>query len=538
MKRLSAFLLALVTILGICMTTGCGKSTESTAETSRQTAAENNHPAETTASAAESITSTTASDLPGDNTQTSSHTESSDAAETDDILENWNGQTKLPGYENVDFRGAEFLIAGYEGASDGFDTVREVYATESDGIAVAVRQRNDYIQRLYHCVISWKGSTDPAGLVSAEVTSGKQTIDLYCAKYATGNSATYMPNYNLHSLGIDITQPWWDQNYVNTYNIKNSAGQDCLYSIVGDFCFATNSLTHALIFNKNVYATAVEGKLNMDIYELVRTGKWTMDRLADMAKSAATEVSGNDTLSYHEGDILGWLTTGHGTHGLQAASNLPLMETVNGRFEYSLSKNAAQWVGIVDKAQEMWSLPAHEVVSYSQGVAALISGQTLFYSDIISKLEESAIVEAGVALGLAPYPKYSETQERYMHYVDNHLPVYMVPNSITALDEMGDFFTVYAAHSTAIVRPAWIDAYAYDYCGDSESGEMLNDYILPNRSFDPGYLVFTGLEGDISAQISSTKNNVVAIIEKRSKDYTGANNKIDEWIALVDDNLS
>ena len=227
-------------------------------------------------------------------------------------------------------------------------------------------------------------------------------------------------------------------------------------------------------------------------------------------------------------------TTTHATHGLHTASGLPMITTVNGAMKFNMPDSAAQWTSIIDKAIEVWALPEHDTTGYNDGQAALVSGNTLFYSDIIQKLEEDTLKNSDTAIGLVPYPKYSESQENYAHYVDNHLMVYMVPTSVVNIEAMGDFFTVYAAHSTALVRPVWIDAYSYDYCGDADSAEMLQ-IILDTRTYDPAYLVFT-LEGEISQQISSGKNNVTRLIDKRYDSIAGAGGSIEEFIKKISQN--
>ena len=527
MKRLLASVLALAMVLGVCLLAGC-----------------NNEPADTTTKKPDTVETTTGKQndgtteptQSGDN-QTTAGGETVETTESsDDIIEPevFDGTGRLPGYEDVDFRGDEFIIAGYAECADGFNSDREVYSEDTDAIAVAAKERNLYVQNLYNCTITFNGSESPGSLVSNEVTSGKQTIDLYCMKYSVGTSATSGSNYNLYTLGMDLTADWWDQNYVNTYTIKNSSGIDTLYSIVGDFTFSASSLAHALMFNKNLYETAVVQGLGYDIYQLVRDGKWTMDIFIEMVKKAANDVSGNQTIKYSEGDIVGWATTTHATHGLHTASGLPMIVNENGALKFVMRESAAQWDTIISKAIEVWALPEHDTTGYGNGQAALVSGNTLFYSDIIQKLEESTLKDSDTAVGLVPYPKYSETQENYAHYVDNHLMVYMVPTSVVDIEGMGDFFTVYAAHSTALVRPVWIDAYSYDYCGDADSAEMLN-IILDTRTYDPGYLIFS-LEGEISQQISAGKNNITKLIDKRYDSIAGAGGSIEEFVKKIDTN--
>ncbi len=525
MKRLLASVLALAMVLGVCLFAGCDDKPADTT-TKKPDTVETTTGDKTTTEPTNPIDTTTNGDEPTDTT-----TEPDGPIEP----EKWIGQTRLPGYEDIDFRGKTFVIAGYTGSADGFDNVREIYSEDTDSIAVAVKERNGFIQQLYNCTIEVNGSDSPGGLVSAEVTSGKHTIDIYASKYSVGQSATSGNNYNLYSLGIDFTQDWWDQNYVNTNTVKNSAGIDTLYSIVGDFAFSASSLTHAIMFNKNVYETKIAQELGYDIYQLVRDGEWTMDIFIEMIKKGATDVSGNQAFAYSEGDVIGWATTNHATHGLHVASGLPMISTANGTMTFAMNADKSTWSNIIDKAIEVWALPEHDNCGYSNGQQAIVSGNTLFYSDIIAKLEETTLRDSDTAVGLVPYPKYSTSQANYAHYVDNHIMTYSVPTSVVEIEELGDFFTVYAAHTTAIVRPAWIDAYAYEYCGDADSGEML-EIILNSRSYDPGYLIFSSFEGEISQQIDSGKNNITKLIDRRYESIAGPGGSIEQHIKGISDN--
>lgn len=524
MKRLLASVLALAMVLGVCLMAGCGNDdTPATTTTKKDTPVatttgnndnqttepngNNDNPAATTTAGGEDVVTTTEAPV-----------------ETE-----WEGYTKVPGMENITFRGKKFVIAGYQDCADGFNSIREVYSEDTDAIAVAARERNAMVEALYDCTIEFNGSDAPGTLVNNEVTSGKKTIDIYTSKYAVGY---YKNTYNLYTLGMDLTAEWWDQNYVAANTMKNNSGADTLFGIVGDFALSAASLTHAIMFNKNVYETSVVQKTGYDIYQLVRDGEWTMDIFIEMIKAGANDVSGNQTIDYSEGDIVGWATTTHATHGLHIASGLSIISTENGVMKFNVQNDVAQWDTVIDKAIEVWALPEHDNTGYSDGQTAIVSGKALFYSDIIQKLEESTLKDSDTAVGLVPYPKYSSTQENYSHYVDNHLMTYHVPTSVSEIEEVGDFFEVYAAHSTAIVRPAWIDAYAYEYCGDADSGEML-DIILDTRSYDPGYLVFSTIEGEISNMISSGKNNVTKWVDKRAASIAGAGGLIEERVKAI-----
>ena len=86
---------------------------------------------------------------------------------------------------------------------------------------------------------------------------------------------------------------------------------------MGDFCLSAFAATHAIIYNKNVLANA---QITENVYELVRNREWTMDKFAEMIRASAKDASGNSSISFKEGDILGWARTGHASHGLHTAS--------------------------------------------------------------------------------------------------------------------------------------------------------------------------------------------------------------------------
>jgi len=440
------------------------------------------------------------------------------------------GYEKMPGYEDVTFGGATFTLVGCDGEADGFNSAKEIYSEESDAISVAVRDRNATIEDLYDCTIKGVASATPSGDAMTEVTSNQHTIDIFTHHYTITGMATDGKCYNLKDLGsreIDFSQPWWDQKYVDSYTIKNGSGKETLYSIVGDFALTTFDCTHAIVYNKTVYENTDE-IANIDIYQLVKDKKWTMDQFMFMIKEAASDSNGDSTWKSADGDVMGWIRTGHATHGLHVASGLSIFKTVNGAFTYELDKNTESWVKAVDKGIEVWSLPQGETLSYSDIPATIAGGKALFASEILGS-SLGNLKDLDCEIGLLPYPLHSETQDNYAHYVDNHVYSYSVPTSVDEIENVGDFFAIYAYHSRYIVRPAYINTYAFEYCSDAQSADML-DIILSTMTYDPGYLSST-LESDVSNCITNGKNNIAKIATARL-------NTANEWITKFMDGIN
>ena len=513
MKRFLALALSMLMILGVLLMAGCNTNTPSSTTTgSKNTSGTNG-----TTAGADNTDGTT--DTTTENTEPAGPT----------------GYEKLAGYEDINFGGRVFKIVGADGEAvgDGFDSAKEIYSEESDAISVAVKSRNSIIEQLYGCKIQGVASASPAGDANTEVTSNQHSIDLYTHHYAISGTATGGKAYNLMEYGTrnqgDFSNIWWDQQYVNSYTVKNSAGKDTLYSIVGDFALTTFDCTHAIVYNKTVFQN--ETKINhLDLYQLVRDKKWTMDQFMFCVKNATHDVDGNSTIDATKGDIAGWIRTGHATHGLHVASGLSILKTTNGTITFDVANNADTWVNVIAKAIEVWAMPEGQTMSYTDIPEAIGGGYALFASEILgSSLGNLKDLENCDPIGLLPYPLYSETQENYAHYVDNHVYSYSIPTSVPDPDTVVDFFNIYAYHSTYIVRPAYISVYAYDYCADQESGEML-DIILSTMTYDPGYLAAT-FESDLSNMITNGKNNVAQFANKKA---ANANSWIADFIAGID----
>ena len=503
MKRFLALALSVLMILCVLLMAGCNGNTDDTPTTGNK----------------KPVSSTT--DPNGGEDTTGGGTSSSTT----------DPYSKLPGYEDISFGGRTFVLVGADGESDGFNSAKEIYSEESDAISVAVRERNDLIEAYYDCTIKGLSVASPSESASADINGNQHTIDIYTHHYAISGVATAGNVYNLKEIGsrsIDFTKGWWDQQYVNSYTIKNSAGKETLYSIVGDFALTTYDCTHALVYNKTVYQN--ESSINnIDVYQLVRDKKWTVDQFQTMVKAVAKDNGGGPEIDATAGDVSGWIRTIHASHGLHTASGLSIMKTTNGAFTFEVDKNTESWTNVINKAIELWAMPESQTMGYTSIPDAIAGGYALFASEILGS-SLGNLKDYDVEIGLLPYPLYSETQENYAHYVDNHVYSYSIPTSVKDPDNVADFLAIYAFHSQ-IVREAYINVYAYDYCSDPESAEML-DIILDTMTYDPGYLS-ANLEGDLSNMIDTGKNSVAQYAQRKA---SAASTWITDFINGIDDN--
>ena len=517
MKRFLALALSFLMLLGMLLMAGCDNTDEDTTTKPQSSSSSTPKTEESTSSSSDNggeDNTTSSSDNGGEENTTSS----SDSDVVDPPF-NPDNPTKMPGYLDIDFGGRTFVIVGNHGDDDGHDAATEIYMDEEDAddqdnpISLAVDQRNQLIETLYNCTIKGAKADSPAGDASKNVlVDGTDQIDLFNAKYSSTALATSGNNYNLLTLGskeIDFTQPWFDQEYVKTYTNKDSSGADKLYSILGDFALTSFDCAHALIYNKTVYQNTEEIR-DIDIYQLVRDHKWTLDRFMEMVNYAAVDNAVPGTYKVGDGDIVGWLRTEHATHGLHVASGLKILSNENGTFAFEVLKNLASWTPVLERAAAAWADVKTETISYSQIPTAVAAGQTLFASEILrSALHGIDALEGAedVSIDLLPYPVFNEG-DNYYHYVDNHFSSYAVPLHVEDVEEVGDFLAIFAYYSKHIVRPAYVNYYTLQVLGDEESAEMF-EIVLDTRTYDAGY-TGASLEGEISGFIKNNKPQTIS----------------------------
>ncbi len=87
------------------------------------------------------------------------------------------------------------------------------------------------------------------------------------------------------TLGINLTQPWWYQGYV-----ENMTVGDSLYMATGSATLTILENMGVIFFNKQMIA---DNDLP-DPYELVNSGKWTLDAVMEGAKAVTSDLNQNN----------------------------------------------------------------------------------------------------------------------------------------------------------------------------------------------------------------------------------------------------
>lgn len=502
MKRILTLLLAIAMLTAVCVfAISCGED----------------KPSDTTTASSKSTTSATTQGTSGSSqssggTETSATQGGSETTSTQgggDDFDSWTGRTKMPGMLDVDFGGKTFLLcANNDTADDRWFNPKEIWVESltNDAINDAVYERNQIMSELYNCTIAVDDGGWDNGF-NADLSAGTGKYIATSAEYTNGSSGQY---YNVLNLDIDWEQPWWNQNVIRDITCK-----DKLYVFAGDFALNDFRATWIMFYNKDVYDQNLAS--SYDIYKLVDDHKWTVDKLLEMAQKVLKDTDGDQEYKFSEGanaDILGMITTAHNYMGLYySCGERTISKDDNGNMICSIT-STGKGSDVIDKVRTLTTNSAYLVEGYTNVQKAMENATTLFAGEVMDVLERMVSAES-LRVGVVPQPLYDENQTEYTTYVQNRSSLYMIPTGYADMEEIADFFTLYAAHSSKIVRPAFINAYKYTYASDEDSARMI-DLILQNRVYDPGYLYsFSSFVGLLESLMSPTGANNFASAANR-----------------------
>ena len=187
-----------------------------------------------------------------------------------------------------DFEGYTFNIFNSNPESNNWFTTVHVTAAEDSGDSIpsAIFNRNIAVEdRLNIHIVETEQTVDQ---IKNTTIAGDGSFDMSLmqgsAVLSQAQSGYLM---DLHTMPYqNFDKPYWDHNAVEQLSIGGK-----LYMGVGDFLTTQIDETCCMYFNK---ALITNHDLE-DPYDLVHNGKWTLDKLAEMATVSGNDVDGNGT---------------------------------------------------------------------------------------------------------------------------------------------------------------------------------------------------------------------------------------------------
>ena len=382
--------------------------------------------------------------------------------------------------QDVNFDGMTFTLIGRGG---GNFPIKDEETGDIGSDAVYHRQRDleDIFGISWEPVITEIGP-DTADQVINEVMAGGDSYDLANGSTQTVgqpllNAGVIMNVSNLEH--VDMSREWWIEAMQTDYAIK---GQTFFLTgpiVVNNYCDTT-----CMLFNKTV--TELYGIDDAELYQTVRDGDWTLDKMFEVASAVPENPSGNGVWRYDEPPGFDFIFT----------SGYRITKFNDEGEPYVEDKLPVEFSNLSDKLCPVFSddsqtihtnYKKNETPEQKYGVENLrtlfIDNRALFrFGTTEGALE---MRKEDVTFGILPYPKRDSTQKEYCSYarMGQDSAVY-VPRTVKSL-EMTDVITeAMGALSQKYIKTAYYEKLLKGQSVfDSESSEML-DLIFSTKVYD------------------------------------------------------
>ncbi len=358
-------------------------------------------------------------------------------------------------------------------------------------------------------------------VITQTVMANDDEYDLMVATYLPNLGNEYLVDWNELEY-VDLTKPWWDQNYVDTMSING-----VLCSMVGNVMITQMDSVFSMFYNKDL---AEQYKLP-DLYQIVRDGDWTLPKYFELTRDITNDLDGND--EYDDNDIYAFT----GLDGMsRLSSGVKLDYLVKDSDDIpQLNFSSSKLVDSVMKISEYSSLYTKDIYNPrsnkntgGDGDAAVFrmfnSGHSLFYVHGTGSAQKFRDMNSD--FGIIPTPKLDDEQENY--FIEPDVTKCMViPTTAGDLERTSVILEALCYEGYSYLRPIYYDTMLKNkYMRDDESIEMLDSYIYPNI----GYTLKSG--SDTLSQVMGTIKNSANVASTLASNQAKIEEELAKYIEL------
>lgn len=429
--------------------------------------------------------------------------------------------------QGLDFDGYEFTILGMtpKGSISSNRCGDDIDVEELTGNEVldAVYTRNRLIEQTYNCTISLIPATDLKNtLMAGSEEDGNIVANTIRKTFELVEEDLVLDLNDPGFKYLQLDEDWYSQSIQKDTEI---AGK--LYFVNGDMLFTDENSMWVTFFNKELAARYL-GDVNL--YDLVRTGKWTIDEFNKYAALAATEILADDKLDMFDQ----WGYVGE-------APNVAAFVTGAGYRYASITEDGGVVSEVFDpEFQDVFRKCFETVDKKFCLLATDITGRSDYFNAKDEVFTEGRALFSGTAMsysfklrdvntdfGILPNPKLDEKQENYYTWTTYHDSVVSIPYTCTDYERTSAIMEALFEESKYTVRPAYVDkALKYQSTRDDDSIEML-DIVIESTVHDIGVVYdFGGIYSQLNSMVqtrmlgslSSTLKKGIPLVESDIKE--------------------
>ncbi len=379
----------------------------------------------------------------------------------------------------VDMKGDDFVVLG---RNDAGSSVTEILReeTSSDPLEDAVYHRNLSLSEI--CKVNYiakiVGSDVIVNTISNDLKSGSGEYDIaFPEMRQAGAMATQNMLSDFHSLTyVDLDADWWDQG-----TLAMSIADKTLW-MNSDINFLAHDVTFLTMFSK----VMAEQQNLENLYEIVENQEWTMDVFSSYAKKVSSDVDGNG--KYDENDNYGLIGTGSLGFATFYASELRFAacDAEGDPYLAMTDSDLLKASDLLDKVLDLL-YTGHSTYIVALGKEQLAKemfsrNQGLFYVECAGYIV--GLRDMSDDFGVLPMPKYDKAQKNYSTFTSVVGSTMVVPQGAKNFEDMSKVIETMAILSGKSVIPTYYDlVLKRKTVRDEESAGML-DIIFSNRIYD------------------------------------------------------
>lgn len=277
---------------------------------------------------------------------------------------------------------------------------------------------------------------------------------------------------------VNLDKLYWDQELKKTLTIDNT-----LYFTYGANMLSIYDNVNFLVYNKHI---ASEIALE-NIYDLVRNGKWTIDKMYEMAAAAAKDLDGDGVMSKEDR----WgVSQFFGSYypSFWEAEKISLVAKDENDLPYFNVPGNERLFSLFEKLYA-YSTAGFEYTEMSDCKEVFDNGRALFYSTTMHGVQSLRSMETDY--GIVPYPSMAEKNpgEPYIGRISVGFPL-IVPVTADAERASVIMEALACQYQKRVIPVYYENAVQIKSTRDEESIEIL-DMLTKNRFLDFGDTYWT-----------------------------------------------
>ena len=388
-------------------------------------------------------------------------------------------EPEVPFPEEADYGGKTYtVIACDEGVLYTYFEMPEEETGDAMNDAIYDRNRQTEEHLNVKLGIETGALRDVTDMVTNSVAAGDDSYQLANIHIVEGGATLVTGGslLNLYTMDtLHFENPWWNSSFVDSLTIR-AGGEEKLYLASGDMIVPN---ARVIVMNKEMFTS-----LHPDtaIYDEIREGKWTLDRMAELTEGVLNDMDGNGVMDASDWYPFGDLDNlGVGTSFLHGSGLSLIQVQDNGSLSYVFDNE--KLLSMMEKLHESLYREYADTKTVNISTAEFGEGHVLFGSQVLLKLQ--VLRDYDTDFGILPFPKYDENQEQYYSSVWNGL--LGVPVTISEAAFCGHVMEVLNAASVDTISPAYYDTLLNSkFSRDEDSADML-DLIFDGVIYDIGF---------------------------------------------------